>query len=564
MMGLPSPRAFVAALLLAVTSFLPLPSARADGMTAGIARDYLAGLHLLQYQDFSAAATLMGRVLADAAGVADKSLRAATFNANLRAGRWSQALDVARADPDPLPVARLLLALDALKSGDLQGAEAPLQGADEDLMRKGLSPLVQAWAAAGRADRAGAIAALAPLAELSPALAAYTEGRILERLGDPAAAEAAYRRIDPEIIRLPEPVFRALARLQLKQGGAAAASGMLSAYLVENPQLVEVRHDLEVLTDKGVFPPWAEEPATEIAEALFQVALSMPDRKWTVALDLSRLSLWLDPQKDRARLLVAGILENLARYQDARVLYTDIPADSPYRRLARRGIANSMYASGDSAAAIALLEKNAAQDPHDTGALQLLGQIYQNSQDYPKMADAFARLISRAPADDPALWSYHYRRGIALERQKLFPQAEPHFLKALELSPGQPDVLNYLGYSWVDMGVNLERGLKMLESAVQKDTSGYIVDSLGWAYYKTGAYDMAVKTLEVAAAMEPREAVIFDHLGDAYWKVGRFREARFQWARALTMESPDLDAAAVRGKLAQDCPRFCGGPPGAE
>ena len=105
-------------------------------------------------------------------------------------------------------------------------------------------------------------------------------------------------------------------------------------------------------------------------------------------------------------------------------------------------------------------------------------------------------------------------------------------------------MLNYLGYSWVDQG--LEPGSGQGHAAPggrAAPEDGFIVDSLGWAYYRLGEYDKAVTYLERAVELEPGDPVINDHLGDAYWRVGRMREARFQWQRALTFK-PEPDVAA--------------------
>ena len=122
-------------------------------------------------------------------------------------------------------------------------------------------------------------------------------------------------------------------------------------------------------------------------------------------------------------------------------------------------------------------------------------------------------------------------------------RAENDLKKALELNPDQPLVLNYLGYSWVDKGVNLDEAFRMLRRAVDlKGRDGYIVDSLGWAYYRLGRYDEAVNELEKAIDLKPSDPVINDHLGDAYWHIGRKLEAQFQWnhARDLSPEPEDL------------------------
>ena len=95
--------------------------------------------------------------------------------------------------------------------------------------------------------------------------------------------------------------------------------------------------------------------------------------------------------------------------------------------------------------------------------------------------------------------------------------------------------MNYLGYSWVDMNMNLDEALDMIRKAVDlRPSDGYIVDSLGWAYYRLGRFDEAVRELERAVSLKPDDPVLNDHLGDAYWRAGRKLEATFQWAMRAT------------------------------
>jgi len=139
------------------------------------------------------------------------------------------------------------------------------------------------------------------------------------------------------------------------------------------------------------------------------------------------------------------------------------------------------------------------------------------------------RLTPMCPGNDATV----FQLG-GIERLKQWGKAEPSFNKALELYPDQPQVLNYLGYSWVDMGIHLDRALDMIKKAVElRPQDGYIVDSLGWAYYKLGRYDEAVVELEKAVKLRPEDPTINDHMGDAYWRVGRQLEATFQWHHAI-------------------------------
>ncbi|MEM9972515.1 MAG: tetratricopeptide repeat protein, partial [Pseudomonadota bacterium] len=128
--------------------------------------------------------------------------------------------------------------------------------------------------------------------------------------------------------------------------------------------------------------------------------------------------------------------------------------------------------------------------------------------------------------------------------------AEADFRRALELNPGQPQVLNFLGYSLVEQRRNLDEALGMIEQAVaSRPDSGYIVDSLAWVYYRLGRFEDAVEPMERAVELLPTDPIINDHLGDVYWMVGREREARFQWERALSFEPEEEDATRIRLKL---------------
>ena len=170
---------------------------------------------------------------------------------------------------------------------------------------------------------------------------------------------------------------------------------------------------------------------------------------------------------------------------------------------------------------------------------------------FEEAAKAYSRGIATITKETEDDWRIYYYRGVAYERSKQWPQAEADFQQALKLNPNQPQVLNYLGYSWVDMGINLDKALAMIKAAVDlRPNDGYIVDSLGWAYYRLGKYSDAVETLERAVELKPEDSTINDHLGDAYWQVGRKREALFQWAHARDLDPEKDQLPAILDKLA--------------
>jgi Flp pilus assembly protein TadD len=134
--------------------------------------------------------------------------------------------------------------------------------------------------------------------------------------------------------------------------------------------------------------------------------------------------------------------------------------------------------------------------------------------------------------------------------------AEKNLLKALELKPNHPSILNYLGYSWVEQGLNLDQAQKMIRSAVkQRPRDGYIIDSLGWALFRLGNIEGAVKQLERAVLIRPEDPTINDHLGDIYWSIGRKNEAIFQWNRALILEPEKDTIPKIKLKLKVGLPK---------
>ena len=143
-----------------------------------------------------------------------------------------------------------------------------------------------------------------------------------------------------------------------------------------------------------------------------------------------------------------------------------------------------------------------------------------------------------------------YSRGVAEERANDWARAEADLKKALALQPNQPLVLNYLGYSWIDKGENLGDALGMIKHAVDlRPNDGYIVDSLGWAYFHLHDFDHATEYLERAIELLPEDPTINDHLGDAYWRSGRLAEARYQWRRALQFQPENDEIQGIETKL---------------
>ena len=269
-----------------------------------------------------------------------------------------------------------------------------------------------------------------------------------------------------------------------------------------------------------------------------------------------QLALYLAPNHPLALLSLADLYESVKKPAMAIKIYERVPASSPLKRNAQIQLATDLDAADRSDEAIKILKGVTAEDPKDLEAIMALGNIERGRKKFADCATTYSQGIDALPdANDKANTVYYYYRGICEERSKQWNKAEADMRKALELQPDQPHVLNYLGYSWIDQGINLDEGMKMIKRAVdQRPDDGYIVDSLGWAYFRIGNYEEAVKNLERAIDLKPEDPTINDHLGDAYWRVGRTLEAKFQWAHARDLKPEPEDLPKIEAKIENGLP----------
>ena len=273
------------------------------------------------------------------------------------------------------------------------------------------------------------------------------------------------------------------------------------------------------------------------------------------ALIYLRLALYLRPDHALAAVTVADLYEQLKQSQSAIDAYEMVPDGSPMRASANIQAGLSLDALGRSDDAIKRLQDIVAANPKDIDALSALGSLQRSAKNFADAAQTYDKAIALLDKPDRSNWTLFYFRAICFERTKQWPKAEADFKKALELFPDQPLVLNYLGYSWVDQGVNLDEAFKMLRRAVDlRPTDGYVVDSLGWANFKLGHYDEATRELEKAIELKPADPVVNDHLGDAYWRMGRKLDAHFQWNHARDMGPEPEDLPAILKKIDSGLP----------
>jgi len=297
-------------------------------------------------------------------------------------------------------------------------------------------------------------------------------------------------------------------------------------------------------------------PQAGAAEALYGLGASLGRRGGEdLGLVYLQLALALEPNHPLALLSLADLYESLKKPELAIKAYEHVPASSALHRNAAIQMATNLDTLDRSEEAEQHLSALIKEHPDDLEAIVALGNVLRGHKKFAECADVYSKAVALVPHPEKANWVLFYFRGICYERAHQWPKAEADLQQALKLFPEQPHVLNYLGYSWIDQGVHLDEGMDMIKRAVQqRPDDGYIVDSLGWAYFRIGNYEEAVKQLEHAIELKPEDPTINDHLGDAYWRVGRTLEAHFQWAHARDLKPDPEDLPKIEAKLANGLP----------
>ena len=430
----------------------------------------------------------------------------------------------------------------------------PERGMDGFVREMGL-----AWAAQGDGDTDAALEALGRIGKVEgfAAAAAMHRALLLDVAGRPEEAREAFADLDEG--SPPTRTVLALAGHHARRGDAERAQALLDGI---------PRSGRYAFADfaADTIGPLADSPAEGFAEALFGLAAALSSRNGhgaaaVLAMVHARMALMANPRHDAARMLVGDINSDRDRHRRALEAFAGIPEESPYRRAAGLRTARAHNALDRVDEAVAVLEALDAAGTGETPALLLLGDILRGRERWDEARGAYDRAIARLDGGaERHHWPLFFGRGVVFERTDRWSEAERDFLKALELVPDQALVLNYLGYSWIDQGENLDRAERMVAKAVSlRPQDGFIADSLGWAYYRTGRFGKAVGELERAIALEPLDPVINEHLGDAYWRVGRRVEARIQWRRALGLDPEEERREGLNRRI--ECGLDCVGDP---
>jgi len=519
---------------------------------------YLAASHARGQRDAAAAASYYRAALR--ADPRNNELLGRTFLAVLAAGEVDEAnrlaervLQVDKTDR----IARLVLGVRAIKQKQYPVARRELAQSIRGPITDLAATLLSAWTLASPSEAKQATDAIDKLAgadwyaifkDLHAAL-------ILDLAGQKKEAAKRFERsykLDPTALRVVQSYGSFLSR----QGSTNEALKVFAAFdeaLPRHPLIVEETAELKA---GKKLPLMIETPQAGAAEVLYGLGAALGRRGGEdLGLIYLQLALYLVPSHPLALLSLGDLYEAMKKPELANKTYERVPLNSALQRNAQIQLALNLDALDRTDEAKASLEKLIAANPRDLEAIMALGNVLRGRKQFAECADVYSKGIDTITKPEKSNWVIYYFRGICLERSKQWAKAEEDLKKSLELYPDQPHVLNYLGYSWIDQGLNLDEGMRMIKRAVeQRADDGYIVDSLGWAYYRLGNMEEAVKQLERAVELKPEDPTINDHLGDAYWRVGRVLEARFQWSHARDLKPEPEDLVKIEAKLKSGLP----------
>lgn len=524
---------------------------RADGL----AGPYLAGRVASIETDYSAAAEYF--TLALISDPKNVGILESAVVAQIGAGSFDKAITVAQGLESlgaKSSIADLTVLASLARQEQYKAALAELdKGRSAGVLVDGL---FRAWAQLGDGQMSDATASFDKVAEqkaLAP-FALYHKALALASVGDFEGADKILSGEAAGPIRATRRSVIAHAQILSQLERDPAAVELIDKTFgadTDDKLLAAMRADLAA----GKTLPFTliQSPRDGLAEVFYAVAAvlaadSAPnDRNTPIdALLFARTAAYLRPDFSEANLLVAGSLEQQGQHELAIATYALIDPASAEYITAELGRADALAAEDKPDAAIEALQQLAKNEPGHVDVWAALGDMLRRNQRFVDAIGAYDRAVDLVKTPGKEHWVLFYARGISHERQKEWPEAEADFRKALELSPDQPQVLNYLGYSYLEKKINLDEAMAMIERASKaRPDDGAITDSLGWALYQQGHYVKAVPVMEKAIQLMPVDPVVNDHLGDVYWAVGRKREAEFQWKRALSFK-PDTEEEAVR------------------
>lgn len=521
--------------------------------------NYLAGRVAHIRQDYDSAAHYYVKTLNK--GLVNDDLLGKTYIILASQGKIDEAVkyaQMAREKGDKNNFIEVISAVYDFKHGDYASARTRLKTIEEKTYKNLVTPLFNAWSYAGEGNYNQAMAELDKLTQTDEIKTVYHlhKGLIAEYFDKTDEARKNYDIIIND--RSNDVSFRALqiiTNFLVRQKENKKAENLVSKYYGSS-NIKEMLSGLNSKIQKSdsSVSKLIDTANKGVGEVFLEIALlfkSVPSG-YDYAQMYMAMSEYFNPNNDITKIAMADIYEERLMYKDANKYYDSVDKKSEMFYPAQIKKANNLFEEKKYDAAAKVLKKLLRDNPKNFQVLFNLADVLRISNNQPDAIKYYNEAISAIFYESEKYWPVYYALAVSYDKNHEWIKAEASLEKALQLSNRHPQVLNYLGYSWLKYGLNTDKAAAMILEAYEKEPNdGVIIDSLGWVYFKTGDYSNAIFYLEKASELNPQNAVICDHLGDAYWLGGRKNEAIFQWKRALKQEedNEELNIKSVKNKI---------------
>lgn len=461
-------------------------------------------------------------------------------------------------DSQKQTLAPLIIALKNFADGNYEEARKNIGTMNDNLHTILINPLFDAWAYAGENNEEKAISSLKSLEKdkTLTGMKIFHEAMIYDYLGNKDMARKSYETI---IQNYPQEVtyryLEIITDFYIRSGDKDMAHKVSNLYNDDSILSILLKNiDRNIDMADSNAKPIIDSPRKGLAEAMFNIGTLF--RLSAGGAEFAQIYIaaasFLNPEYDISKIALANVLEELGLYKEANRYYEQIKPESGSYFIAQIKMIENLNTLKDYQSAEINLRRLLKQYPDNTQLLNDLGDIIASQKKFDEAINVYLQAVDKNKQPQADIWPLYYSLAVAYHRNNQPELAEKYMLQALELSKRNPNILNYLGYMWLEDGKNTDEAIKMiLEAYAQLPYEGNILDSLGWVYYRTGNYQKAIEFLEQASDMNSGNAVISDHLGNAYWFIGRKNEAVFQWKHALVLkESSDyIDKKAIKDKI---------------
>ena len=249
------------------------------------------------------------------------------------------------------------------------------------------------------------------------------------------------------------------------------------------------------------------------------------------------VSAW--PDDDKSRYYLATAYREKEDFENALDHFRHIELKSEYFVNAQIQIADILDARDGSEEAISILKEAVSKKKEDHRLFLILASFYERNKEYEKAIETLEQGLNTNDSNVNLL----FQLGVLFDKTGDKDSCIKKMRRILEIESDHAEALNYIGYTYAEQGIRLDEAMDLIKKAARlKPESGYIMDSLGWVYFRKGLFDKAVTHLEKANELTPDDPTINEHLGEAYFAKKDYEKSLEYYKKALSLKHPDEES----------------------